>query len=112
MYFSFFFSSRRRHTRLQGDWSSDVCSSDLPYCPPSVIAEGGNCFGGGSGGSSSGTGGASSTGGSSASGGSTASGEIGRASCRERVYIWVVGVAMMNDKDRGRVRRSEIQDNE
>src|SRR5256885_5478421 len=27
----FFFSSRRRHTRLQGDWSSDVCSSDL--CP-------------------------------------------------------------------------------
>src|SRR5256885_8513651 len=28
----FFFSSRRRHTRLQGDWSSDVCSSDLHYC--------------------------------------------------------------------------------
>src|SRR5256885_7138047 len=28
--FYFFFSSRRRHTRLQGDWSSDVCSSDLP----------------------------------------------------------------------------------
>src|SRR5256885_11609921 len=28
---SFFFSSRRRHTRLQGDWSSDVCSSDLAY---------------------------------------------------------------------------------
>src|SRR5688500_20333820 len=25
----FFFSSRRRHTRLQGDWNSDVCSSDL-----------------------------------------------------------------------------------
>src|SRR5256885_3805085 len=25
----FFFSSRRRHTRLKGDWSSDVCSSDL-----------------------------------------------------------------------------------
>src|SRR5256885_7042353 len=23
-----FFSSRRRHTILQGDWSSDVCSSD------------------------------------------------------------------------------------
>src|SRR3989454_138142 len=29
MYSFFFFSSRRRHTRLQGDWSSDVCSSDL-----------------------------------------------------------------------------------
>src|ERR671910_994960 len=27
----FFFSSRRRHTRLQGDWSSDVCSSDLQW---------------------------------------------------------------------------------
>src|ERR1039457_3766306 len=27
--FFIFFSSRRRHTRLQGDWSSDVCSSDL-----------------------------------------------------------------------------------
>src|SRR5256885_13328457 len=27
----FFFSSRRRHTRLQGDWSSDVCSSDLSW---------------------------------------------------------------------------------
>src|SRR5256885_8346761 len=29
--FFFFFSSRRRHTRLQGDWSSDVCSSDLQF---------------------------------------------------------------------------------
>src|SRR5437762_11427673 len=30
----FFFSSRRRHTRYIGDWSSDVCSSDLEehYC--------------------------------------------------------------------------------
>src|SRR5258706_8196140 len=28
--FFFFFSSRRRHTRLVSDWSSDVCSSDLP----------------------------------------------------------------------------------
>src|SRR5439155_9312071 len=26
----FFFSSRRRHTRWPRDWSSDVCSSDLP----------------------------------------------------------------------------------
>src|SRR5690348_17452841 len=29
MVFFFFFSSRRRHTRWTGDWSSDVCSSDL-----------------------------------------------------------------------------------
>src|SRR5699024_8756153 len=28
---SFFFSSRRRHTRSKRDWSSDVCSSDLLY---------------------------------------------------------------------------------
>src|SRR2546426_10919323 len=41
---SFFFSSRRRHTRLQGDWSSDVCSSDLRaglpgplYCDTSAL---------------------------------------------------------------------------
>src|SRR5256885_4576611 len=39
----FFFSSRRRHTRLQGDWSSDVCSSDLsaparPSCTPRALA--------------------------------------------------------------------------
>src|SRR5574337_1347488 len=29
----FFFSSRRRHTRVSGDWSSDVCSSDLEVHP-------------------------------------------------------------------------------
>src|SRR5438477_10626163 len=33
----FFFSSRRRHTRLTCDWSSDVCSSDLAC---SVIMDG------------------------------------------------------------------------
>src|SRR5437879_13757993 len=31
--FFFFFSSRRRHTRYIGDWSSDVCSSDLSFQP-------------------------------------------------------------------------------
>src|SRR6266487_2040176 len=34
---SFFFSSRRRHTRWTGDWSSDVCSSDL------AARSGGDC---------------------------------------------------------------------
>src|SRR5256886_3397506 len=29
--FFFFFSSRRRHTRFDCDWSSDVCSSDLNF---------------------------------------------------------------------------------
>src|SRR6266699_4179328 len=31
---AFFFSSRRRHTRCGRDWSSDVCSSDLPQRHP------------------------------------------------------------------------------
>src|SRR5260221_2088125 len=37
--FFFFFSSRRRHTRSLCDWSSDVCSSDLPLDspPPQLI---------------------------------------------------------------------------
>src|SRR5437016_6548188 len=40
--FRFFFSSRRRHTRLVSDWSSDVCSSDLSASgiepPPATIS--------------------------------------------------------------------------
>src|SRR2546430_2153978 len=44
--FVFFFSSRRRHTRFDCDWSSDVCSSDLAavagytfvdFCHPSAV---------------------------------------------------------------------------
>src|SRR6266850_3412080 len=35
----FFFSSRRRHTRLQGDWSSDVCSSDLCIAQGYVLGD-------------------------------------------------------------------------
>src|SRR2546430_2881468 len=34
----FFFSSRRRHTRFDCDWSSDVCSSDLASRPGEWIA--------------------------------------------------------------------------
>src|SRR6266513_4488341 len=75
--FFFFFSSRRRHTRSKRDWSSDVCSSDL-------------------------------VGGSSDQGlrpwtppssrGSREPREIGRASCRERVYISVVAVSVKKKK--------------
>src|SRR2546430_2843553 len=36
--FFFFFSSRRRHTRFDCDWSSDVCSSDLAF-PPARMSE-------------------------------------------------------------------------
>src|SRR5439155_13254912 len=34
---SFFFSSRRRHTRWPRDWSSDVCSSDLGVSAGSAL---------------------------------------------------------------------------
>src|SRR6266581_8344227 len=37
----FFFSSRRRHTRWTGDWSSDVCSSDLRTTRDGRVAFGG-----------------------------------------------------------------------
>src|SRR3989338_4413392 len=41
--FYFFFSSRRRHTRWNCDWSSDVCSSDLAGVPgPMLRASGVN----------------------------------------------------------------------
>src|SRR5206468_9888943 len=33
----FFFSSRRRHTRSDRDWSSDVCSSDLFVARAAII---------------------------------------------------------------------------
>src|SRR5260221_14489250 len=49
----FFFSSRRRHTRSLCEWSSDVCSSDLPAIGaqslqmPTISAVGGNRGGNG-----------------------------------------------------------------
>src|SRR6266705_1296394 len=45
---NFFFSSRRRHTSSYGDWSSDVCSSDLELGRSVVLVEkdkvGGTCL--------------------------------------------------------------------
>src|SRR5690348_17389089 len=41
----FFFSSRRRHTRWTGDWSSDVCSSDLGGGWWRLVEIGGGCSG-------------------------------------------------------------------
>src|SRR2546429_5749559 len=103
----FFFSSRRRHTRCSRDWSSDVCSSDLP---PNRRAEGlgyvltGSLIG--------------------AAGGplviTTAQGtgpalgldpaafawllvpKIGRASCRERGEISVGAVSLKKKKEKNR----------
>src|SRR5438046_10554461 len=37
LFIFFFFSSRRRHTRLVSDWSSDVCSSDLVFTTDRII---------------------------------------------------------------------------
>src|SRR5205085_6593049 len=85
----FFFSSRRRHTRFDCDWSSDVCSSDLEMCrlvrklsPHSTIVVGGHV--------------------------AAIPGvehlldadhiEIGRASCRERVEILAVAGALEKKK--------------
>src|SRR5689334_24820744 len=97
----FFFSSRRRHTRWNCDWSSDVCSSDLRAA---------RALGPGSGGTDAASGGswpralvADSAAFVAASvacfrhrgqGGRFRGMEIGRASCRERVEISVVGVAV------------------
>src|SRR5688572_32032544 len=39
-FFFFFFSSRRRHTRFDCDWSSDVCSSDLSLGPSRAGSQG------------------------------------------------------------------------
>src|SRR5437016_14504467 len=82
----FFFSSRRRHTRLVSDWSSDVCSSDLAVCST------GQC--GGVGLQCAGTTGLSGT--SLAEFNLNANGKIGRASCRERVWKLVLGVKRKN----------------
>src|SRR5437762_4431883 len=68
-FFFFFFSSRRRHTRYIGDWSSDVCSSDLSMYTGDLGAPGRAVL-------------YAST--------SSRQKQIGRASCRERVEIAVV----------------------
>src|SRR5690606_40875342 len=96
----FFFSSRRRHTRFSRDWSSDVCSSDLPGVED--IA-GQSAWGitvqlyslrrpgdGGLGDTLA----LEALARSAAAHGADALGKIGRASCRERVWISVVGVSV------------------
>src|SRR5439155_3105445 len=93
----FFFSSRRRHTRWPRDWSSDVCSSDLAGLartddrierrspsPPARITAIVRFTG------------------ASLSGAPAGRSEIGRASCRERVWMSVVAGAL---KKRGRGTR-------
>src|SRR5207245_8598552 len=77
-----FFSSRRRHTRCYRDWSSDVCSSDLhalgrprlELLLEHVLD---------------------------AAGAREDEQEIGRASCRERVEMWVVRTPRKKEKWNG-----------
>src|SRR5437763_8866686 len=89
----FFFSSRRRHTRYIGDWSSDVCSSDLPAgngvakgvhtaagIERGAIGDGKNDTRGADGGAD----GARRDDAHAHSTGSLIASKIGRASCRER----------------------------
>src|SRR5437867_13411553 len=91
----FFFSSRRRHTRSYGDWSSDVCSSDLGAPPPPAGAT-------------------------AAARGRTTAGsraprtrtQIGRASCRERVENPVVAVSLKKKKRGQKERRSQYPKHE
>src|SRR4051812_50149281 len=90
LFIFFFFSSRRRHTRLTCDWSSDVCSSDLhgvgrllDLLHQLAAAGRGEQHHG------------------EAAGGQRATlVEIGRASCRERVEISVGAVSLKKKKRR------------
>src|SRR5690606_39992558 len=109
-YCSFFFSSRRRHTRFSRDWSSDVCSSDLgltdalvatardlpavPLHVEELELEGGAAEVG----DEDQHDGRSSD----ASGAPSHDPEIGRASCRERVWSSVGTVAV--EKEHGTAR--------
>src|SRR2546430_16783165 len=84
----FFFSSRRRHTRFDCDWSSDVCSSDLSIaivndCDGHERGDGAVPAGRGT---RDRRGGPVSVG---AGGAGDRSGEVGRGSCRGRGEISV-----------------------
>src|SRR5207253_7662104 len=101
---SFFFSSRRRHTRWPRDWSSDVCSSDLtpaflwPLALEAVLS--GTLWGGHR---KAGVGSSHIAGTAAMPKEQRTSTEIGRASCRERVTIPTPG-------EQGEKRRKQIRD--
>src|SRR5207248_6923946 len=82
----FFFSSRRRHTRSYGDWSSDVCSSDLETFFWNAVNWGQwSLVHGKTAAVRQGVAGKIRD---------SARSKIGRASCRERVWVSVVEVAL------------------
>src|SRR5688500_20145386 len=82
-----FFSSRRRHTRLQGDWSSDVCSSDLL---PRVLPRAGGDLGADASRAAHDQRAPART--------PVSRQQIGRASCREREKVSVVGGTVLNTR--------------
>src|SRR5690606_41039542 len=96
----FFFSSRRRHTRFSRDWSSDVCSSDLV-----AIDHDGNVYATGLGNdrlailNPDGSPRPGSPLDRDDLGLNKPMGKIGRASCRERVWISVVAGSLERKKD-------------
>src|SRR5438876_11177867 len=89
----FFFSSRRRHTRWTGDWSSDVCSSDLDRRAARRHERGGRTCAPRRSGQAEHLSGGDDARRRQACGGARETIEIGRASCRERVEISEVAVA-------------------
>src|SRR5437879_11739117 len=85
-----FFSSRRRHTRYIGDWSSDVCSSDLRSRRRRRgrrrdLQRGRAC------------------------GRARGGPEIGRASCRERVGSWGAGRRGKSEEEYGGMEKQARQ---
>src|SRR4051794_41987100 len=99
----FFFSSRRRHTRWTGDWSSDVCSSDLIRAqrpaaqrPDGIGLEVRDLHAGVH--TRIGSPRANQRHGCISDAAESILGEIGRASCRERVEISVVAGSLKKKK--------------
>src|SRR5687768_18379523 len=108
----FFFSRRRRHTSCSRDWSSDVCSSDLPATPPLHEKHRGRLGRGGDAAQerltrarARGAGALADKAIDVADTATTENVEIGRASWRERVESAVVGV-VLKKKRTERVRDS------
>src|SRR5690606_39278637 len=99
--FLFFFASRRRHTRFSRDWSSDVCSSDLApavmraTCACKIVFASSELAHGDAAGQNLECGSPLSI----VRQGRVGVHKIGRASCRERVWISVVVVWAEEERD-------------
>src|SRR6267142_5117878 len=88
----FFFSSRRRHTRLTCDWSSDVCSSDLDQRDVGALGEVQRLL--------------------QRAFASCLAGEIGRASCRESVDLGGRRIIKKKKKKNNKLCESTLRNRE